>query len=42
MWKLNPSKCVFKVPVGKLLGFYITHRDLEAKPEKVTAIINMG
>jgi hypothetical protein len=20
-WKLNPEKCVFGVPVGKLLGF---------------------
>jgi hypothetical protein len=21
-WKLNPEKCVFGVPAGKLLGFY--------------------
>jgi hypothetical protein len=23
-WKLNPNKCVFSVPSGKLLGFIIT------------------
>jgi len=25
-WKLNPSKCVFGVPSGKLLGFMVSHR----------------
>lgn len=25
-WKLNPTKCVFGVPSGKLLGFIISHR----------------
>jgi hypothetical protein len=24
-WKLNPTKCVFSVPQGKLLGFIISH-----------------
>jgi hypothetical protein len=24
-WKLNPKKCVFDVPSGKLLGFMISH-----------------
>jgi hypothetical protein len=24
-WKLNPNKCVFGVPSGKLLGFIISH-----------------
>jgi hypothetical protein len=25
-WKLNPEKCVFGVPAGKLLGFIVSHR----------------
>jgi hypothetical protein len=41
-WKLNPTKCVFSVPQGKLLGFIVIHRVIEANPEKITAIINMG
>jgi hypothetical protein len=24
-WKLNPAKCVFGVPQGKLLGFIVSH-----------------
>jgi hypothetical protein len=24
-WKLNPTKCVFGVPSGKLLGFIVSH-----------------
>jgi hypothetical protein len=39
-WKLNPNKCVFGVPLGKLLGF-ISHRDIEANAEKISAITNM-
>ena len=27
-WKLNPEKCVFGVPAGKLLGFIITNKSL--------------
>jgi hypothetical protein len=33
-WKLNPEKCVFGVPAGKLLGFIVSHRGIEANPEK--------
>jgi hypothetical protein len=40
-WKLNPNKCIFSVPSGKLLGFIISHRGIEANPEKVFAITNM-
>jgi hypothetical protein len=40
-WKLNPNKCVFGVPSGKLLGFVISHRDIEANPEKISAITSM-
>jgi hypothetical protein len=37
-WKLNPEKCVFGVPSGKLLGFMVSHRGIEANPTKVDAI----
>jgi hypothetical protein len=40
--KLNPEKCVFRVPRGMLLGFIISERDIEANPEKITDITNMG
>jgi hypothetical protein len=40
-WKLNPNKCVFGVPSGKLLGFIISHRGIEASREKISAITSM-
>jgi hypothetical protein len=40
-WKLNPTKCVFGVPSGKLLGFIISNRGIEANPVKITAITDM-
>ena len=40
-WKLNPTKCVFGVPSRKLLGFIVSHRGIEANPEKINAILNM-
>jgi hypothetical protein len=40
-WKLNPSKCVFGVPSGELLGFITRHHGIEANPEKISAITNM-
>jgi hypothetical protein len=40
--KLNPEKCVFGVPLGMLLGFIVSERGIEANPEKITAITNMG
>ena len=36
--KLNPEKCVFGVPAGKLLGFLVSHRGIEANPKKIKAI----
>jgi hypothetical protein len=36
--KLNPDKCVFGVSAGKLLGFLVSHRGIEANPEKIRAI----
>src|SRR6266540_7102303 len=41
-WKLNPEKCVFEVPLGKLLGFIVSYRSIEAKPEKLKDIFKMN
>ena len=40
-WKLNPTKCIFGVPSGKLLGFIVSERGIEANPEKISTIMNM-
>jgi hypothetical protein len=40
--KLNPEKCVFGVPRGMLLGFIVSKRGIDANPEKIAAITNMG
>lgn len=39
--KLNPDKCVFGVLTGKLLGFLVSSRGIEANPEKIRAIERM-
>jgi hypothetical protein len=39
--KLNPEKCVFRIPQGMLLGFIVSERGIEANPEKIAAITNM-
>ena len=39
---LNPAKCVFGVPAGKLLGFLFFHRGIEANPEKIEAITSLA
>ena len=39
--KLNPEKCTFGVPSGKLLGFLVSHRGIEANPDKIKAIEEM-
>jgi hypothetical protein len=36
--KLNPKKCVFGILAGKLLGFLVSHRGIEANPDKIRAI----
>jgi hypothetical protein len=41
-WKLNPNKCVFGVPSGKLLGFIISHHGIEDNPKKISAITNIS
>src|SRR3954466_14648376 len=40
--KLNPEKCVFGVPAGKLLGFLVSERGIECNPEKIAAIDRMN
>ena len=40
--KLNPSQCVFKVTAGKFLGFMVSQKGIEVKPEKVRAIMELG
>jgi len=40
--RLNLEKCVFGVPRGMLLGFIVSKRGIEANPEKVSTIANMG
>jgi hypothetical protein len=39
--KLNPDKCVFGVPSGKLLGFLVSHRGIEENLNKIKAIEQM-
>src|SRR6266540_2458355 len=41
-WKLNPEKCVFEVPLGKLLGFIVSYRGIEVNPEKLKDIFRMN
>ncbi|KAK0606003.1 hypothetical protein LWI29_033080 [Acer saccharum] len=40
--RLNPTKCAFGVAVGKFLGFMEHERGIEANPEKIKAIIELG
>ena len=40
-FKLNPDKCMFGVPSGKLLGFLVSHWGIEANPDKIKAIERM-
>ena len=39
--KLNSSKCAFGVSLGKFLGFMVSHRGIEANPDKIQVILNM-
>jgi hypothetical protein len=36
--KLNPEKCTFGVPFGKLLRYMVSHQGIEANPDKIKAI----
>ena len=37
--KLNPEKCVFS---GKLLGFIVSNRGIEANPAKIRALSQLA
>jgi hypothetical protein len=39
--KLNPKKCIFGVPSGKLLGYMVSQWGIDPNPEKVSAITQM-
>jgi hypothetical protein len=39
--KLNPKKCTFVVPSGKLLGYMVSCHGIDPNPEKVSAITKM-
>jgi hypothetical protein len=36
--KLNPKKCAFGVSSGKLLGYMVSARGIDANPKKLEAI----
>jgi hypothetical protein len=40
-WKLNPTKCIFSIPSGILLGNIVSLRGIEPNQEKIAAITNM-
>lgn len=39
--KLNPAKCIFVVALEKFLGFMVSHRGIEANPNKMKAMIEV-
>src|SRR6266536_776895 len=40
--RLNPEKCVFGIPAGKLLGFIVSNRGIEANPAKIRALSQLA
>ena len=40
-WKLNPTKCIFGIPSGILLGNIVSRRSIKANPEKIEAVTKM-
>ena len=40
-WKLNPTKCIFGVPSGILLGNIVSRHGIEANLEKIAVVTNM-
>jgi hypothetical protein len=40
-WKLNPKKCILKVPSGILLGNVVNHDGIRPNPTQVKAVLDM-
>jgi hypothetical protein len=40
--RLNLEKCIFGVCQGKILGYLVSHRGIEANPNKIQAIMDMA
>ena len=39
--RLNPKKCTFGVTFGKLIGYMVSERGIEAYPDKIRVILDM-
>ncbi|KAL6312567.1 hypothetical protein AAG906_032868 [Vitis piasezkii] len=39
--RLNPKKCTFGMTSGKLLGYMVNERGIEADPDKIRVILDM-
>jgi hypothetical protein len=39
---LNPMECVFGVPARQLLGFIVSHHEIEVNLEKIKAILDIS
>src|SRR3954470_12065273 len=39
--KLNPAKCTFGLPAGKLLGYIVSEIGIEENPEKINAVMTL-
>ena len=39
--RLNPNKCTFGVTSGKLLGYMVSERGIEADPDKIRVILDI-
>ena len=39
--RLNPKKCTFEVTSGKLLGYMVSEKGIEADPDNIRVILDM-
>ena len=39
---MNPSKCAFRVSLGKFLGFIVHHKGIDLDPTKAEAITTLS